>query len=206
MPTFRNTKGCGQTATRTSRLTRCLDAFNSTAETRRPSITYQKSLNPGDERQLIAVQLTCHQFLLIPQGQNGIASMTPGEIWRMNWEPNTIRTFTHTCSSIFLFLKHFSFTTLILWMFRDRHPCNEFAMTARSHNTAQMLRRSHTKKVADHVRHPWRPKSPRPRMRLTHWFLHTDFTNLTPQDSILPQPEHIHSFTNYHKSKTILFH
>ena len=145
MPTFRNTKGCGQTATRTSRLTRCLDAFNSAAETRRPPITYQKSLNPGDERQLIAVQLTCHQFLLIPQGQNGIASMTPGEIWRMNWALNTIRTFTHTCSSIFLFLKHFSFTTLILWMFQDRHPCNEFAMTARSHNTAQMLRRSHTK-------------------------------------------------------------
>ena len=28
----------------------------------------------------------------------------------------------------------------------SRHPCNEFAMTARSHNTAQMLRRLHTKR------------------------------------------------------------
>ena len=47
---------------------------------------------------------------------------------------------SHTPVLRFLVLKHFSFTTLILWMFQDRHLCNKFAMTARSHNTAQTLR------------------------------------------------------------------
>ena len=57
------------------------------------------------------------------------------------WTGNRIP-FVHSHTPVLRFhvLKHFSFTTLILWMFQDRHLCNKFAMTARSHNTAQTLR------------------------------------------------------------------
>ena len=40
------------------------------------------------------------------------------------------------------FLSHLWF----LWMFQDRHLCNKFAMTNRSHNTAQTLRHWHMKR------------------------------------------------------------
>ena len=63
------------------------------------------------------------------------------------WTGNRIP-FVHSHTPVFHFhvLKHVSFTTLILWMFQDRHPCNKFTMTARSHNTAQTLRHLHTKR------------------------------------------------------------
>ena len=81
-----------------------------------------------------------------PRAKNGIASLTPGEIRRTNWEPNPICPFTHTLFTLSCLEVHFSFTPLILWMFQDRHLCNKFAITSRSHNTAQTLRHRHVKR------------------------------------------------------------